>query len=294
MLNRLIISAPFGNYFHVPSVTSTLGTFTRYARRTDQNTHNQLFWWAGMAWRAARTIRFRKRLGGWTNRMGLRNPGIDRIRYKYRRAINFGGNFSQRMHNSIVSVHGFDLNQWQDLCEAVCGFAPQAIELNFSCPNVRGGSPATDQAISYALHVVHLAKLFCSDRMYVIAKLPPIDTLAWATALYDYYPEIVLHCCNTVPCEHGGLSGAAVLLRALPAVASIKAKFPNVRVIGGGGVTTVDDVRRYWDAGADHVAVASMLFRPSRWKLLPVFRDYLLERSDANRTEDSRTQPAGS
>jgi dihydroorotate dehydrogenase len=263
-MHKLIIGAPFGNYIRRPGVTSTLGTFTRYARRTDQRTCNQRYWWLGMLWRAATTIRYRRELGGWTNRMGLRNPGIDAL--------------MQSTHDpleDILSIHGFDhwseQADWCYLIKVALAHQPRAVELNFSCPNVQDDvSDALDNAravLCYAL----------SRRLPgtpLIAKIPPVQPIRWLEMLAPL--GVIAHCCNTVPCRYGGLSGEAVRRETIKALywARRGDNFPG-KIIAGGGVQSLDDARRYVDLGANHVAVASMLFNPRKHKLLTQIRDYL-------------------
>jgi dihydroorotate dehydrogenase len=266
-VRKLIIGCPFGNYIRCYGVTSTLGTFTRYARRTDQRTHNEPYWWAGMLWRAMTTIRYRKSLGGWTNRMGLRNPGIDSW-------LN-----SDRVYdrNHIISIHGFDAyseqSDWRHLAKVVILQRPLAVEFNFSCPNVTDDAT---QAIDNARQVLMYALANRPTDTALIAKIPPVGFQGWLEMLAPL--GIVAHCCNTVPCQYGGLSGLHVRAATVRALhwARQGNNFPGT-IIAGGGVQSLDDVKRYVDLGADHVAVASMLFNPRKHKLLKVMRDYLNE-----------------
>jgi hypothetical protein len=64
-MKKLIFSPPFSNIFNFKSMTRIVGTYTARPRR-------------GL-WRVLTTLR--KTKGGWYNRVGLRNPGIARIRH---------------------------------------------------------------------------------------------------------------------------------------------------------------------------------------------------------------------
>ncbi len=258
MLNPLIISAPFGNRFDVPGVTSTLGTFTRYARRTGcLNQYDERCWWFGMLCQAVRTIRYKRKLKGWVNRMGLRNPGIRSIE-------------PMPAFPPLVSIHGFCYEDWWVLLQTCLFKRVMAVELNFSCPNVAADGIAT------ALEVLQipeaLSALFKQISPQLIAKLPPIDTVQWAEALLGAHPNLLLHCCNTTPCEYGGLSGQ----QHYSLIADLRKRFPDARLIAGGGISELYHIRSYLDAGANHVAVGSMLFKLRNWKKLVQFRDALV------------------
>ena len=60
---RFFISAPFGNHIKSKKTISVTGTWTLKPRG------NRL-------WAILRTLRYNKEVGGWTNSLGLPNPGI--------------------------------------------------------------------------------------------------------------------------------------------------------------------------------------------------------------------------
>ncbi|MCA9307797.1 MAG: hypothetical protein KDA16_14805, partial [Phycisphaerales bacterium] len=123
-----MISAPFGNYIQPKETTPTLGTFTLLKR-------------PGRVWRVIRTLRKDKETGAWVNKIGLRNPGIEWLLAREQRGKAGTG-------DKLVSIHGFDDNEWRALLEKVerldDGGGPLGVELNMSCPNVGeaiGGFP---------------------------------------------------------------------------------------------------------------------------------------------------------
>src|ERR1051326_1557670 len=89
--HKVIIGAPFGNYLSTPGVTSTVGTYTL------KNRAGFMRWW--LFWRMLRTLRYHFGLG-WTNKLGLPNPGIDHARRKAERN-------PQWIKDKILSIHGF-------------------------------------------------------------------------------------------------------------------------------------------------------------------------------------------
>lgn len=236
-MNKLIISAPFGNYLSFPNTTSIIGTFTRHYR-------------AGLfkrIWRVLSTVRHNRRQQSWLNKMGLPNPGLDSL-----------GNFRSVIENEqIVSIHGFCKDDWDWLVGRLLLTNVREVEFNLSCPNV-GHKPSIADvvpAMEYAL----------SEDRIVIAKLPPVRWMDFAIPLYSLGVHY-FHLCNTIPTPGGGMSGKPLKQYSLWAVEEVKQKWGNdVTVIGGGGITGVDDVRDFVAAGADHCAVGSLLFNPFKW-----------------------------
>lgn len=256
MLEPVIVSAPFGNWLSFPGCTSTLGTFTLEYR-------------GGLLyrlWRCLRTLRYHRRLRGWTNRLGLPNPGVDSVAYG-------------DMRGKVVSVHGFTEREWYHLfVRLTVNRSCEALELNLSCPNV-GHKPSVDELKSLP---VWLSRL--DHAVTVIAKLPPVLWMEYALPLWDMGVRC-FHCCNTLPTPAGGLSGKTLMPFSLRAVEEIKQRWGDeVRVIGGGGISTPDDVAVYRKAGADHVAVASMLLNPFNWRKVKG----LVEEMTCGRTNTSR------
>jgi dihydroorotate dehydrogenase len=64
----------------------------------------------------------------------------------------------------------------------------------------------------------------------------------------------------------GVMSGKPLMQLSLAAIRDFREAFgDSVTLIGGGGITSVDDARTYLSTGADHVALGSMLFNPLNW-----------------------------
>lgn len=236
-IKPVVISAPFGNYIQPRGTTPTLGTFTALRRR-------------GRVWRVIKTVRRYKRLGAWVNKIGLRNPGIDWLvsRESMRRVSTA---------DKLVSIHGFDDGEWRTLLEKAkrlnSGAGPMGIELNMSCPNVGeevGGFP--EWLFGEAV----------ATGMRIVVKLPPVRYGAMADAAIGAGVR-VFHCCNTLPVPGGGMSGKPLMPVALKCVEDVAVRLGGEGiVIGGGGVTTVDDARAYRDAGATRIALGTRVMHP--------------------------------
>jgi dihydroorotate dehydrogenase (NAD+) catalytic subunit len=173
----------------------------------------------------------------------------------------------------IVSVMGFDHAQLARLVEAVAAHeATQAIELNFSCPNVETGliMGADPGETAAALRV--LRRL--TDKP-LIAKLTPTahDQVAVARAAEEAGAD-GLSLINTIPgmaldratgrpwlgAARGGQSGPAVRAIALNQVREVSMA-SSLPVIGMGGIASGRDAEDFLRAGATCVAVGTESFR---------------------------------
>lgn len=248
-MQRLVISAPFGNYFNCPGATSTLGTFTKDDRGG----------WATRLWRLAATVRYYHGIRGFKNRMRLPNRGIDWL------SGNVGvGRIDPS--DKIVSISARDGGHWNYLLGACYHLIhPAYVELNVSCPNCPGESDYSDYESVFADAVGAFP-----DR--VIVKLPPVGYLPIARRALRL-GVTGLHCCNTLPTPGGGLSGKPLKPLSLQACRDIRELVARHGhrldiLIGGGGVTGMADADDYFRAGASSVSVASVLFWPWRWRMV--------------------------
>jgi len=242
-MERVIISAPFGNYLQWPGTTPTLGTYTLNRRR-------------GRWWRVLRTVRFYHRPKAWINKLGLRNPGIEYLQ----KIIDERDYY---IKDKILSIHGFNLPEWQALCEAVKPYPFAAIELNISCPNVPN---------LFSGNVGDYNSIFATAQATLphrtlIAKLPPVG-------YEEVIPEALkcginhFHCFNSLPTPGGGLSGKPLLTLYPKMISDIRKQYisEQIQITAGGGISCLEDAQRYFGSGADRVAVGSALFFPWNWK----------------------------
>lgn len=245
-IEKLIIGAPFGNWFGFSCATSTMGTYTARFR-------------AGRfkrLWRVLSTVRFYPRMRACTNRLQLPNPGIDHF-------IELDSDHRMRLSDSIVSISARDNPSWEYMLKSLAAKVSflRAVEMNVSCPNCPGEPDASDYAKIFELAVKELG-------LRVSVKLPPVGYEAMAELALSCGVQY-LHCCNTLPTPAGGMSGKPLQPLSLAACrfcVEAAANMPHKPIIiGGGGITGRDDVRRFRDVGATHFAVASALFNPCRW-----------------------------
>lgn len=235
-IKPLVISAPFGNYIRFDGATSTFGTFTAQRRR-------------GRAWRVLKTVRYSRRLGAWVNRIGLRNPGIAWLEQRVRARRT-------DVSASIVSVHGFTDEQWWTLLTRADALGAVAIELNMSCPNVG--------EVNWPEKLFERAAVLNTP---VVVKIPPVRFERLTREALGAGLR-TLHCCNTLPVPGGGMSGkplTPIALRCIEDVHAIARDLgadDDLTIIGGGGITTPEDVDAFADAGSNRFAIGSVLMHP--------------------------------
>ncbi len=246
-MENLIVSAPFGNYHRLlrfltgASFTPTLGTFTAEPRG---------FWdppYGGRFLRVAMTLRYSPAFRSWKNKIGLKNPGAEWLQ----KQVN-----AQKINvkDKIVSIYGFCDMDWWRLAQVMRDIRPLAVEVNASCPNVN--KPPFNPTLLADLH---------RYGQQVIVKVPPVNYMP-IVKMCRAAGVRIFHATNTLPTPRGGLSGKALLPVALDAVRTIRAAYPDVQIIGGGGITCVEDAEKFTESGADKVALGTMLFTPWYWK----------------------------
>jgi dihydroorotate dehydrogenase (NAD+) catalytic subunit len=197
---------------------------------------------------------------GMLNSIGLANPGIDRFLTRSLPQL-------EKLGMPVwVSVGGFETDDYADICSRLDDHAAvSAIELNVSCPNV-------EAPVESATQIVAAARL--ATRKPVWAKLSPavpdIGEVAKAAqaagadglSLVNTVRGLKLDPRNLRPVlgpGQGGLSGPALKPIALAAVATCY-RATGMPIVGMGGIRTGLDALEFVAAGAQHVAVGTMLF----------------------------------
>ena len=201
---------------------SVMGTYTLLSR-------------PGLLKALLKTLRYSFHHKGWTNQLGMRNPGIEKGIQKY----------YVQPSRRIVSICGFNYGEWKTLAEYTRGIR---IELNLSCPNVgmKGniGCPI---------------ELFDASR--VIVKMSPLTT---ENEIVSYMERGVRkwHFSNTLSIAQGGLSGKTLMQYNRKLIKFTLKEDKCAKIIGGGGVTSMSDVAWYRDLGCSGVSLGTVLFKP--------------------------------
>lgn len=197
---------------------------------------------------------------GMLNSIGLANPGIDRFLTRNLPQL-------EKLGVAIwVSVGGFETDDYAEICSRLDDHAAvSAIELNVSCPNV-------DAPVESTAEIVAAARL--ATRKQLWAKLSPavpdIGEVAKAAqavgadglSLINTIRGLKLDARTLRPVlgpGQGGLSGPALKPIALAAVATCY-RATGLPIVGMGGIQTGLDALEFVAAGAQHVALGTVLF----------------------------------
>lgn len=204
---------------------------------------------------------------GLLNAIGLDNDGIDYFRSHHLPYLRTVGTAV------IANIAGEDEDQFVTMAESL-GSEPglAAIELNVSCPNVSHGLDLGIEAASVE-RLVRRVRTVCP--LPIIAKLTPnvTDIVAIAGAageggadavsLVNTFRGMAVNWRSRRPIlanDIGGLSGPAIKPLALRMVWEVARAYPELPVIGIGGIATADDALEFLVAGARAVQVGTATF----------------------------------
>ena len=231
----IYISPPFGNYVRYKDCIRVRGTFT-WKRRP------------GIIKQCIKTIRPVR--GGWRNAIGFRNPGLSNVEIK---------------KSDTYSIAALDSN-WDIFLQQMPYSHPSFIELNVGCPNVNKYD-ISDKEIS--------AFVRCVEEGYVkglSVKLSPVNCHREYIKRLHGLGIRRFHLSNAVPTPEGGISGYSLKKINLTNIENAaKLNLKDVEIIAGGGVYKPQDVKDYWEAGANSFSLATIWFSP--WKVPAVYKE---------------------
>ena len=202
---------------------------------------------------------------GLVNAIGLQNPGVDKV-------VNEELIKLKEVYNDLViaNVGGHSVTEYVETCkkfnDAETVFA---VELNISCPNVKGGGMAfgTDPEVASTL-VKEVKKVL---KKPLIVKLSPnvTDIVKMAKAVEEAGADAI-SLINTlvgmrinlktgepiISIKKGGYSGPGIFPVALRMVYEVSHAV-NIPIIGMGGISNAYDVLEMMYAGASLVMVGA-------------------------------------
>lgn len=216
------INPPFSNYINLPHLTPIKGSYTLEPRD-------------GLFMQILKTLRYSFKHGGWINKIGLRNKGIDYALKNYK-------------ENEIISIAILDKKEIPIFLKKI----PENVnlEINISCPN-------TDKKMIDE----NIQKFINNKRKWCIIKLSPLCD----SKLIDNYYNIgfrQFHCSNTLPIKEGGLSGKTLIPYNQKLISYLHKNYNDIQIIGGGGITKWEDVQKYKSFGANHFSFSTVTFCP--------------------------------
>lgn len=216
------------------------------------------------------TPRMAETPSGMLNSIGLQGPGIDRFIETDLAWLE------ERGARTIVSIAGGTVDEYAKLAARLrVARGVAAIEVNISCPNVenRGQVFACDP--KSAADVIQAVKRHSEPKMPIFAKLSPdvtdivsiaesvVRAGATGVSLINTLLGMVINPDTMRP--HlagvtGGLSGPAIRPVAVRCVWQVRKAFPDLPIIGMGGVRTGLDALEFILAGANAVSVGTVVF----------------------------------
>jgi dihydroorotate dehydrogenase (NAD+) catalytic subunit len=197
--------------------------------------------------------------GGMLNSIGLQNPGIERFVAEYLPRLR------QLGVPLWVSAGGFCTDDYAEVCAALDDDpAIETVELNVSCPNV-------EEAADTVAELVAAARQATARTLYVklSAAVPDIAELARAAESAGADGFTLVNTLKGLALDErlqprlgrgaGGLSGPALKHVALAAVWACR-RVTELPIVGLGGVLTGRDALELVAAGANAVALGTVLF----------------------------------
>ena len=232
---NIFISPPFGNY--APFFTKKIengtanfipvkGSFTLEPRD-------------GLLLQIIKTLRYSFTTGGWINKIGLRNKGIDYAVEKYN-----NGDYD----NAVISIAVMNESDVAELLKKIPLDMP--LEINVSCPNV--GNHISNFGVDAFIN---------RYRRWCILKLSPVTELNQVDSYYKMGFR-QFHCSNTVPVKEGGASGEIVKPYTEKLTRYIRENYKDATIISGGGIKRVDDIENYKKCGATYYSISTLCFSP--------------------------------
>ena len=204
---------------------------------------------------------------GLLNAVGLPNPGIDEFSYEMKEATGTGKPI-------IGSIFASTPEEFLSLGEKMELYGAHAVELNLSCPHVKGVGSEVGSDPELVSQIISLLKR--KLKIPVFSKLSPNVTdilqIAEAASRSDGFVLI-----NTVrgmaidisarkpilSNKVGGLSGRSIKPVGVRMVWDVFENF-DVPIMGVGGIESVDDALEYIMAGASAVQIGTAIYSQGR------------------------------
>lgn len=216
------------------------------------------------------TPRMAETPSGMLNSIGLQGPGIESFIEKDLAWLR------ENNVTTIVSIAGNNVEEFGYLASRLVnepGIA--ALEVNISCPNVESrGQVFACNPVSAAA-VIETVRSVWNSPAPILAKLSPdvTDIVEIASSVVDAGVDgvsmintllgMVIDVDQMKPMlggKTGGLSGPAIRPVAVRAIYQVHAAFPQLPILGMGGVRTGHDALEFIAAGASAVSVGTVVF----------------------------------
>ena len=243
------------------------------------------------------TPRMAETPSGMLNSIGLQGPGVDQfLEHDIPWLLNQGASI-------VVSIAGESVEDYAVLARkmrAVSGL--KALEVNISCPNVENRGQVFACSPVTAKAAIEAVRRNIGGELPILAKLTPdvtniveiaaavLDAGADGVALINTVLGMVIDIDSMRPKlagKTGGLSGPAIRPVAVRAIFQVREAFPNIPIIGMGGVASGRDALELVLAGANAVSVGTATFGNPKAviKVKDELENLLINRGFTNFTE---------
>ena len=212
---------------------------------------------------------------GMVNSVGLQGPGLEKWLADTLPALEQAG------ATVVVSIWGFSVEDYREAAAMLAPVAGRvlAVEVNLSCPNVSSAG-AAHQIFAHDPDLFsRIVESVVGCGLPVWAKLSPnTDRLveiagaaraagAAAVTLVNTALGMVIDTTTGLPSlgnGGGGLSGRAIHPIAVRAVHAVHGRYPDLPIVGAGGVSTGTEAVEMMMAGASAVQVGTASFADPR------------------------------
>lgn len=229
---------------------------------------------AVFAWPGNPPPRLHPTVGGMLNAVGLQGRGVEHwLAHDLDPLVASGARV-------IASIWGHSIDDYTEAARLAASAADRlvALEVNLSCPNQRAGEAIfahdaglTGEVVGAVVGAVGslpvLAKLSGGVADLVSISGAAIAAGATGLTLINTVRAFAIDAAARRPVlgsSGGGLSGPAIKPIALRAVHDVHTAFPDVPILGTGGVTTGTDAAEMLLAGASAVGVGTATFAEPR------------------------------
>ncbi len=199
--------------------------------------------------------------GGIINSIGLQNKGINHF---LENDVPFLKSLSTVIICSIASNYADETEKMTAMVERE--FFP-VLELNFSCPNVdKGKEPIGDNPVKLFEAVSRCRKVTEKPLFVKFGPVSNLEEMVKASVDAGADGVTLINCAKGVRIDintgkpilkrvSGGLAGPAIKPIAVYNVYHIRSKFPDLNIIGTGGIMNGEDALEFIMAGANLVGV---------------------------------------
>ncbi len=253
-------------------------------------------------WEGNPTPRTAETPAGTVNSVGLQNPGVDHY------LIDDLPKLKALGATVVANVAGHSDEDYAQVVEKLDKANPDMLEINVSCPNVKSGTSVGSDPVALERLMKKLRPL--TDKPLIVKLTPNItDILPIAQAAVENGAD-ALSMINTFVGMRidirtgkpilanitGGVSGPAIHPMAVAFVYKVRRKFPDIPIIGIGGVSCGEDALEFLYAGANAVEVgaAALLDPVAPLRVACKLEALLNERPELSKTlaEGKAWQPA--